>query len=59
MSIIIECDQCKHWIINKERPKCRAFPKGIPFEIIAGEFDHRNPHPDDNGIRYEQKEDNR
>lgn len=32
---------------------CDAFPAwpGIPSEIIRSEFDHNNPHPDDNGIQ--------
>jgi hypothetical protein len=32
---------------------CRAFPDGIPRDIIRHEFDHRNPYPGDRGIRYE------
>lgn len=31
---------------------CRAFPKGIPPEIFADGFDHREPFPGDNGIRF-------
>ena len=36
---------------------CKAFPyedgKAIPEEIMTGLFDHRNPHKEDNGIKYE------
>jgi hypothetical protein len=52
------CLSCRH--INLE-PKvdgeytCKAFPLGIPAEICAGDFDHHDPHPEDNGIRYTQK----
>ena len=34
---------------------CTAFPQGIPPEILAGGFDHREPHPDDNGVRFEAR----
>lgn len=32
---------------------CEAFLKGIPEEILTGEFDHTEPYPNDNGIRFE------
>jgi len=31
---------------------CDAFPDGIAPEILAGRFDHTQPHPLDNGLRY-------
>jgi hypothetical protein len=34
--------------------RCAAFPDGIPDEILHSKFDHRNPHPGDNGIQYER-----
>ena len=33
-------------------PGCKAFPAGIPYEITTNGFDHRTPHPDDNGIQF-------
>jgi hypothetical protein len=30
----------------------RATRSGIPQEILSGEFDHSDPYPDDNGIRF-------
>jgi len=53
----IQCDNCNHFRSGNE---CDAFPDGIPLDIIAGEFDHRNPypnaeHPTDRGIRFEPK----
>jgi hypothetical protein len=35
--------------------RCAAFPE-IPAEIATDEFDHRQPHPDDMGIRFEKVE---
>lgn len=49
------CDSCIHqgpidgWTGNFP---CNAFPSGVPGEIVDMEFDHRQPHPLDNGITY-------
>jgi len=47
------CASCKH---QKPGPYCAAFDGKIPIEIPCNEFDHRNPHPLDNGLQYEQKD---
>ena len=36
---------------------CAAFPDGIPSIIAAGGFDHREPHRDDGGVRFERNPD--
>jgi len=51
------CQKCKHFN-RKEygKFKCKAFPNGIPDEIVFSEFDHTKPHPSDNGIQFEPLE---
>jgi hypothetical protein len=52
-----QCINCKHFLgVNK----CAAFwedGKTIPQEILDGEFDHTEKHPEqDNDILYEPRE---
>lgn len=52
-----ECLECKH-LYDDEKPglRCAAFPDGIPEPIIFGRS-HREPYPEDNGIRFERASD--
>lgn len=45
------CFTCKHF--DKAQGNCTAFPKGIPFLILANLYDHREAYKGDNGIQYE------
>src|SRR5271155_2186297 len=45
----ILCEFCKHFKLWS----CKVFPDGFPPEIMEEDIDHRFPHPDDNGIRFE------
>lgn len=62
MEPIIQCESCKHY--NRGENNCKAFPNGVPTEILWGEIDednlrfinvhdHKTPYPGDNGIRFE------
>ncbi len=56
-----QCSHCRHlWLSGRGpwrmRSICNAFPKGIPFEILRGEFDHTQPHEGDRGIRFEKRD---
>ncbi len=46
------CINCKNYIGDLS---CRAFPDGIPQEILLGENDHSEPLPEqENDIVFEQ-----
>lgn len=48
------CNRCKHY---RDNAKCKAFPDGIPEDILTGEFDHVKRHPkQDNNIVFETTE---
>lgn len=49
MTQVFQCENCKHYLSGL---RCVAFPDGIPDDILSGEFDHTQPHEDDNGIQY-------
>lgn len=51
MSGSSQCVLCVHK--RKGTLGCDAFPDVIPVAIAAGEFDHRDPYPGDNGVRWE------
>lgn len=49
-----QCSVCKNLTSDVEWT-CKAFPRGIPGDILVGNFDHTNPYPGDNGVRFEPK----
>jgi len=51
MSQPIQCATCAHY---KGQLKCKAFPEGIPEEILTGRFDHTKFFPGDKGVRWKQ-----
>jgi hypothetical protein len=48
---IIPCVRCRNW--NEGTFTCRAFPDGIPDQVLTGKNFHREPIDGDNGIRFE------
>jgi hypothetical protein len=55
------CFWCKHLDTQKQydtgATKCLAFKERIPSEIWNLEYDHREPHPDDNSVQFEKLDD--
>lgn len=47
------CLNCKNFDPLTDPPACKAFPGGIPNEILWAEVDHRQPIEGDGGIRFE------
>lgn len=45
-------DQCLRCDYYRGEGECEAFPDGIPYEIISGQHDHREPFEGDDGIRF-------
>lgn len=54
----VQCLDCKH--LNDNMTTCKAFEKGIPIEILIGNWDHtkpfKNDKENDNGISFERLE---
>lgn len=51
LSVFAPCDDCTHY---RGSHKCKAFPQGIPSDILDGSNDHRSEYPGDNGIKWEK-----
>ncbi len=49
---LLKCDFCKYYFYNKKDKKkcCKAFPDGIPLEIIPDDEDAECA----NGIKFEE-----
>lgn len=60
MSIKINCFVCKHYNGKLQYAGlepysvCRAFPQGIPKEILEQEIEHTTAYPGDGGITFEK-----
>lgn len=44
------CHQCAH---RRGVLTCKAFPNGIPQEILRGDVMHTSPYPGDQGIVFQ------
>lgn len=49
------CLGCRH-LIDLVEGSCRAFPRGIPLEIMQDQVSHDRPYPGDHGIQFEKAE---
>jgi hypothetical protein len=55
MTQILHCFNCVNYT---EGLKCKAFPDGIPDEILSGDNIHDAPFEGDNGITFKIDRDN-
>jgi hypothetical protein len=46
------CQFCARFNNDWAAPKCAAFPKRIPPEVLFAEVDHREPYPGDGGVTF-------
>jgi len=42
--------------MQNQGDSCKAYPDGIPEEILTGEHDHTTPYKGDNGNQFEKAE---
>ena len=47
--ISTQCISCTNYLMGG---RCKAYPDGIPYEIISGQIDHKKPYKGDNGIQF-------
>jgi len=47
------CMSCTHLNRTANDKSCKAFPEGIPEEILTNQHDHHEPYPGDQGVRFE------
>ena len=45
----LQCFICQHLI---DGTTCKAFPDGIPLEVLEGDHDHLEPIDGDHGIQF-------
>lgn len=48
----------RHGDPMKEILKCKAFPAGVPADILNNKFIHNKPYDGDNGITFQAEDDN-
>lgn len=52
-----QCVYCRHLSPGTFTPGCKAFPGGIPDDVLTNSTDHRHPIDGDDGIRFEPRGD--
>lgn len=52
-TIISQCLDCKHFI-DDTKFTCKAFPDGIPDDLVFNKVSHKKPYEGDKGIQFEE-----
>lgn len=55
--VLSQCCYCKHLTPSNWTAGCKAFPGGIPDEVLTNSLDHRRPVEGDDGVRFEPRPD--
>jgi hypothetical protein len=50
IKLVADCATCRHKSIYFTT--CKAFPNGVPEQLLSGELNHRTPFTGDHGIMY-------
>jgi hypothetical protein len=53
MEVVGICHTCTYR--HADLFTCKAFPEGIPVEVLVGRFLHVDPYDGDNGVQYKRK----
>lgn len=49
------CFECTHFDgMIEGKPRCKAFPEGIPRDFMKKGAEHNAPYPGDHGIQFKQ-----
>mgnify|MGYP003598345641 CR=1 FL=1 len=48
------CKNCKNLTTLTNNLSCKAYPNGIPEEILTGNVDHTKKYKGDNNIQFEE-----
>ena len=52
----VPCFRCKHFVLELFNWHCKAFPEGIPEDILENGNQHTSPVKGDHGIQFEAGE---
>lgn len=54
--LVSQCMFCQHFDESvREQNLCKAFPEGIPQEVMLNQVDHRHPVAGDEGVRWKPR----
>jgi hypothetical protein len=51
----ISFPQCLSCVHSLPWARCKAFPHGIPQDILSNQHDHHKPYPGDHGVLFEAR----
>lgn len=55
--VLTQCVYCRHLAPSTLGFGCKAYPGGVPDEIVTNSADHRQPFDGDDGVRFQPRPD--